>query len=58
MEQKELAKEQKTERKDLLKYYEYVYSCSKCGTMYGTLLKERIIICPICYNKLRGKKKK
>jgi protein-arginine kinase activator protein McsA len=55
---KQLTKEQEKESKEWLRSYKFVNICKKCGVMYGSDLQERIIICPKCYNKFKGKENK
>jgi protein-arginine kinase activator protein McsA len=58
MDIKQLTKEQEKESKEWLRSYKFVNICKKCGVMYGSDLQERIIICPKCYNKFKGKENK
>ena len=55
MGQKEILKKEnfiKNTKKDLKKYYEYVYKCRKCNEYYGDEEKDsEPYLCPICDEK-------
>ena len=52
MGKKEILKQEnfaKTTKKDLEKYYPYVYKCKKCKKYYGDILEEfKNYLCPVC----------
>ena len=50
----------KSTKKDLKKYYEFIYQCSKCGKIYGCDEKDKEpYLCPVCEEKeLENEKKK
>jgi len=56
MQIKKLNKRQKEEAKEWLKSYNFVNICNKCNSMYGSDLKEKVCICPLCYSKKINKK--
>lgn len=41
---------------DLLKYYKFVIMCGSCSRVFGTDLKRKLILCPICTGRKRMKK--
>jgi len=43
-----LNEKQRKDASDLLKHYNFVYICNKCGHIYGSDKKEFKKICPIC----------
>jgi len=52
-----------TKKKDLKKYYNFVYTCENCGSFYGCDLSSntKYKLCPFCERDLflpRGVKKK
>jgi len=55
MEKKEILKQEnfaKTTKKDLKKYYEYVYKCNKCNKYYGDVEEDsKPYLCPVCEEK-------
>ena len=58
MDIEKLTIKQREEAEEWLKSYKFVNICSKCKTMYGSDLKEKIEICPVCYTKFRNQNKK
>jgi rRNA maturation endonuclease Nob1 len=38
---------------NLKEYYKFVYNCRVCNRKYGSDLKEKKGLCPICFEKFR-----
>lgn len=51
-----LSERKKKEASDLLKFYKYIYQCNSCGNLYGCDKHEKLVLCPVCELKLKGKK--
>lgn len=53
-----LDQKQKDVLMSLIKYYDRIYVCNKCGSVYGSDYHDRNLLCPVCEIKLKGGKKK
>ena len=48
-----MIQESENSRKDLKKYYKYVFNCSKCSKPYGCDIKKIVNTqCPVCLGKV------
>lgn len=52
-----LTNKQKKEASDLFKYYNHLFICNECGSVYGSDNMDVEKICVVCENKRTAKKR-